>query len=126
MSSFTYTATAEVILILGAIHTFVEVDPDKFDIDPQSLKQSIVKAKAADLNPSAVISVDLFGLPAECDVIARISDEHGLFYISDAAQSFGAHLADGRHVGTLATVTTTSFFPAKPLGCYGDGGARNR
>ncbi len=121
--SFTYTATAEVILILGAIPIFVEVNPDTFNIDPQSLKQSIDTAKAAGLNPSAVISVDLFGLPAECGVIGQISDEQGLFYISDSAQSFGAHLADGRHVGTLATVTTTSFFPAKPLGCYGDGGA---
>lgn len=121
--SFTYTATAEVILILGATPVFVEVNPDTFNIDPQSLRQSIATAKATGLNPSAVISVDLFGLPAECDVIGQIADEHGLFYISDAAQSFGAHLADGRHVGTLATVTTTSFFPAKPLGCYGDGGA---
>ena len=121
--SFTYTATAEVILILGAIPVFVEVNSYTFNIDPESLKQSIVRAKAAGLKPSAVISVDLFGLPADCDVIARISEEHGLFYISDAAQSFGAHLGDGRHVGTMATVTTTSFFPAKPLGCYGDGGA---
>ena len=121
--SFTYTATAEVILILGAVPVFVEVNPDTFNIDPLCLKEAIVGAQTAGLRPAAVISVDLFGLPAECDLIGQIALEHNLFHISDAAQSFGARLSDGRHVGTLAAVTTTSFFPAKPLGCYGDGGA---
>ncbi len=121
--SFTYTATAEVILILGAVPVFVEVNPDTFNISPQCLKEAVAEAQAAGLHPAAVISVDLFGLPAECDLIGRIALEYNLFHISDAAQSFGARLPDGRHVGTLAAVTTTSFFPAKPLGCYGDGGA---
>jgi len=121
--SFTYTATAEVILILGAVPVFVEVNPDTFNINPQCLKDAVVRTKSAGLHPAAVISVDLFGLPAECDLIGQIALEHNLFHISDAAQSFGACLSDGRHVGTLAAVTTTSFFPAKPLGCYGDGGA---
>lgn len=121
--SFTYTATAEVILILGAVPVFVEVNPETFNINPQRLKEAVVGAKSAGLRPAAVISVDLFGLPAECELIGQVALEHNLFHISDAAQSFGARLSDGRHVGTLAAVTTTSFFPAKPLGCYGDGGA---
>lgn len=121
--SFTYTATAEVILILGAIPIFVEVDETTFNIDPTSLEQAIIQARANGKRPRAVISVDLFGLPADCDRIAEIARVHNLFYLSDAAQGFGARIEDGRAVGTLASVTTTSFFPAKPLGCYGDGGA---
>jgi UDP-2-acetamido-2-deoxy-ribo-hexuluronate aminotransferase len=120
--SFTYTAPAEVILVLGANPVFVEVDGGSFNMNPADLETRIAKAKAEGQNPRAVISVDLFGLPAD-DRIAEIAAAHSLFHISDAAQSFGARAADGRAVGTLATVTTTSFFPAKPLGCYGDGGA---
>jgi UDP-2-acetamido-2-deoxy-ribo-hexuluronate aminotransferase len=121
--SFTYTATAEVILVLGAVPVFVEVDPQSFNIEPRELAEAVVKAKSGGLTPRAVISVDLFGLPAACDAVREFCEEEGLFYLSDAAQSFGAKTADGRCVGTLAPVTTTSFFPAKPLGCYGDGGA---
>ena len=121
--SFTYTATAEVILVLGATPIFVDVDETSFNIDVQSLAAAIGKARANGQKPAAVISVDLFGLPANYAEIAALAKQEGLFYLSDAAQSFGARLEDNQAVGALADVTTTSFFPAKPLGCYGDGGA---
>lgn len=121
--SFTYTATAEVILVLGATPVFVEVDGNTFNLSLEALEQAITKARADGLNPRAIMSVDLFGLPADCDAVAAIAEREDMVYISDAAQSFGARLADGRAVGTLAQITTTSFFPAKPLGCFGDGGA---
>jgi UDP-2-acetamido-2-deoxy-ribo-hexuluronate aminotransferase len=121
--SFTYTATAEVILILGAKPIFVEVDAATFNIDCRTLEMSLAKAKAERLRPRALIAVDLFGLPADWNALNNFAQAHDLFLIADAAQSFGAITADGQHVGTLAPITTTSFFPAKPLGCYGDGGA---
>jgi UDP-2-acetamido-2-deoxy-ribo-hexuluronate aminotransferase len=121
--SFTYTATAEVILVLGARPVFVDVDPSTFNIDCDDLARKIKATNRGALTPKAIISVDLFGLPADSDALNMIAREHGLFLISDAAQSFGAQNSAGRNVGTLAPVTTTSFFPAKPLGCYGDGGA---
>ena len=121
--SFTYTATAEVILVLGARPVFVDVDPSTFNIDCADLARKIKATNRGTLTPKAIISVDLFGLPADSDALSMIATEHGLFLISDAAQSFGAQNSAGRNVGTLAPVTTTSFFPAKPLGCYGDGGA---
>lgn len=121
--SFTYTATAEVILILGATPIFVEVDPSTFNIDPSDLRRKHDDSKQKGLSPKAVIAVDLFGLPADWAALSTVASELGLALIADAAQSFGASDASGRKVGTLAPVTTTSFFPAKPLGCYGDGGA---
>jgi UDP-2-acetamido-2-deoxy-ribo-hexuluronate aminotransferase len=121
--SFTYTATAEVILILGARPIFVEVDANTFNIDCTKLEAACAKAKREGLRPRALIAVDLFGLPADWDALNDFAKAHDIFLIADAAQSFGAIAADKRHVGTLAPVTTTSFFPAKPLGCYGDGGA---
>lgn len=121
--SFTYTATAEVILVLGARPVFVDVDLATFNIDCADLARKIKATDRSKLNPKAIISVDLFGLPADSDALNVIAKEHNLFLISDAAQSFGAQNSAGRNVGTLASVTTTSFFPAKPLGCYGDGGA---
>jgi UDP-2-acetamido-2-deoxy-ribo-hexuluronate aminotransferase len=121
--SFTYTATAEVILVLGAHPVFVDVDPGSFNIDCADLERRIATARDHGLKPKAVISVDLFGLPADSDGLLGVARQHDLFLISDAAQSFGARDAQGRAVGSLAPVTTTSFFPAKPLGCYGDGGA---
>jgi UDP-2-acetamido-2-deoxy-ribo-hexuluronate aminotransferase len=121
--SFTYTATAEVILVLGAVPVFVEVDPDTFNIDPVDLEARIAAASAKGLRAAAIIAVDLFGLPADWPALNRIANKHGLQLISDAAQSFGGSDVNGRHVGTMAPITTTSFFPAKPLGCYGDGGA---
>ena len=121
--SFTYTATAEAILILGAKPIFVEVNPTTFNLDPAALKSAIALAKKTDQNAKAIIGVDLFGLPADWDLLNAIANENELFLIADAAQSFGAATASGNKVGTLAPITTASFFPAKPLGCYGDGGA---
>lgn len=121
--SFTYTATAEVILLLGAQPVFVDVSPETFNLDPADLERAMLEAHARNLRPKAIIGVDLFGLPAPWEDINLFAKKHGLIAIADAAQSFGASQADGRHVGLLATLTTTSFFPAKPLGCYGDGGA---
>jgi UDP-2-acetamido-2-deoxy-ribo-hexuluronate aminotransferase len=121
--SFTYTATAEVILILGARPIFVEVDPATFNIDIAALPGAIANARRAGLKPKAIIGVDLFGLPADWEAINTLAEREGLFVLADAAQSFGGIAAAGQKVGTLAHVTTTSFFPAKPLGCYGDGGA---
>jgi dTDP-4-amino-4,6-dideoxygalactose transaminase len=118
--AFTFCATAEVVALLGATPVFVDIDPDSFTIDPYSLERAIATAKRLGLAPKAVIPVDLFGLPADYDAIAAVSA--GLFIIGDAAQSFGATYK-GRPVGTLAAATATSFFPSKPLSCYGDGGA---
>jgi dTDP-4-amino-4,6-dideoxygalactose transaminase len=120
--SFTFAATAEVVALLGATPVFVDCLDDTFNIDPAGIRQGIALASRLGLAPKAIIPVDLFGLPAEYSAFETIAAEHGLFVISDAAQSFGATYQH-RRVGTLALATTTSFFPAKPLGCYGDGGA---
>ncbi|SDH07950.1 DegT/DnrJ/EryC1/StrS family aminotransferase [Roseospirillum parvum] len=120
--SFTFTATAEAVLLLGARPVFVEVD-DSFNLDPADLEAKIAQTRAAGrLTPRAIIAVDLFGLPADYPRINAIARAEGLKVLADAAQSFGGSL-DGKKVGTLADATATSFFPAKPLGCYGDGGA---
>jgi UDP-2-acetamido-2-deoxy-ribo-hexuluronate aminotransferase len=121
--SFTYTATAEVIIVLGAEPVFVDVIEGSFNLDPADLDRALQEAKTRGLNPKAIIGVDLFGLPADWTAINAFANAHGLLAIADAAQSFGAKAADGLSVGTMAQITTTSFFPAKPLGCYGDGGA---
>jgi dTDP-4-amino-4,6-dideoxygalactose transaminase len=107
---------------LGATPVFVDVDATTFNINPTSLESAIVTAKRLGLAPKMVIAVDLFGLPAEYDVIAGIAESEDLFVLDDAAQAFGATYK-GRPIGTLTHATATSFFPAKPLGCYGDGGA---
>lgn len=122
--SFTYTATAEVILLLGARPIFVDSDPDTFNIDFASAEAAIERVKAqGTLRPAVLMTVDLFGQPVDYDCARALADRHGLRFISDAAQGFGADF-NGRRVGSgMADVTTTSFFPAKPLGCYGDGGA---
>lgn len=120
--SFTYTATAEVILLLGAYPIFVEVDPDTFNLDCSDLETHIRKHDTSKGPLKAIIGVDLFGKPANWQRLNQIADQHGLFLIADAAQSFGAKASNGA-VGALAPITTASFFPAKPLGCYGDGGA---
>ena len=121
--SFTFTASAEVILLLGATPVFVDVDDRNFNIDCDDLEQRINHVlKGGDLRPRAIIAVDLFGLPADYERLNRIASGQGLALISDAAQSFGAS-SRGIRAGNLAPVTTASFFPAKPLGCYGDGGA---
>ncbi len=120
--AFTFHATAEQVALLGATPVFADVEADTFNIDPASLERAVATAKARGLKPRAVIPVDLFGLPADHDAIAAIAEQHGLLVLDDAAQSFGA-IYRGRKLGKLATATATSFFPAKPLGCYGDGGA---
>ncbi len=120
--SFTFVATAEAPALLGATPIFVDVDQDYFLMDPNSLEDACQVAKKQGLNPRCIIPVDLFGQPANYTAINQFAGAHNLRVISDAAQSFGAEL-NGSKVGTMATLTTTSFFPAKPLGCYGDGGA---
>ena len=120
--AFTFHATAEQVALLGATPVFADVEADTFNIDPASLERAVATAKARGLKPRAVIPVDLFGLPADHDAIAAIAKQHRLLVLDDAAQSFGA-IYRGRKLGKLATATATSFFPAKPLGCYGDGGA---
>lgn len=119
--SFTFAATAEVVAFLGAHPVFVDVLPDTFNMDPESLKAGILRAREEGLKLKAIIAVDLFGQPADYDQINVIAEENGLWVLADAAQSFGATYK-GRKVGTLGLATATSFFPAKPLGCYGDGG----
>ena len=120
--SFTFVATAESVADRGATPVFVDIDAETFNMDPASLVRAIVAARKAGLKPRMVIAVDLFGQPADYEALGSVAREQGLLLIADAAQSFGASL-DRRSVGTLAAYTTTSFFPAKPLGCYGDGGA---
>ncbi|PWC55333.1 DegT/DnrJ/EryC1/StrS family aminotransferase [Azospirillum sp. TSO22-1] len=120
--TFTFASTAEVVAILGATPVFCDVLPDTFNMDPASLEAAIGAARAAGLTPRAVIPVDLFGQPADYRRIEPVARAHGLKLLADAAQSFGAEL-DGRKVGTIGDAASTSFFPAKPLGCYGDGGA---
>lgn len=122
-TSFTFIATAEVIALLGATPVFVDIDPQTFNIDPQKLEEAINSVKKKnELRPRGIIPVDLFGLPADYDSIRAVADRHELFVLEDAAQSFGGTYK-GRKVGSLGQVAATSFFPAKPLGCYGDGGA---
>ncbi len=132
---FTFIATAEVISLLGATPVFVDIDPQTYNIDPAKLDQAIRAIKTNDpslyplpitnhrsqITAKAIIPVDLFGLPADYDAINAIAKEHSLFVIEDAAQSFGAEYKD-KKTCSLADIACTSFFPAKPLGCYGDGG----
>jgi dTDP-4-amino-4,6-dideoxygalactose transaminase len=120
--SFTFVATAEPVVWFGATPVFVDVEEDSFNMDPASLEAAIRTAQVQGLKPAGVVSVDLFGQPAEYDRIAPICSRHRLWLLSDAAQSFGASY-QGRNVGTIGIATATSFYPAKPLGCYGDGGA---
>lgn len=121
-STFTFFATAEVIGLLGATTVFVDIDSETFNIDPLKLEKAIARTIAEGrLKPRGIIPVDLFGQPADYRAIRAIAEKHGLFVLEDAAQSFGAE-QNGKKAGALAKVAGTSFFPAKPLGCYGDGG----
>lgn len=119
--SFTFAATAEAVALLGATPVFVDIDPITYNLDPAGL-EAAVAGLHPELRPAGVIPVDLFGLPADYAAIDAVAEAHGLWVIADAAQGFGAEV-DGRRVGRFAPLTTTSFFPAKPLGAYGDGGA---
>ena len=132
-SPFTFIATAEVVSLLGATPVFVDIDPKTFNMDPKHLGKAIAalqegsaeyplpRTKDASLTPKGIIGVDLFGLPADYDAINAIAKKYGLFVIEDAAQSFGG-IYKGKKACSLADMACTSFFPAKPLGCYGDGG----
>ncbi len=123
LPAFTYTATAEVPLVLGATPVFVDVDPRTFQIDPDHLAARIAGVRAGGkLTPRMLIGVDLFGQPADWPALAAIAAREGLATLDDCAQSFGASL-HGRRLGTAADTTSVSFFPSKPLGGYGDGGA---
>jgi dTDP-4-amino-4,6-dideoxygalactose transaminase len=119
--AFTFAATAEAVAILGATPVFVDIDPVTYDLDPKSL-DAAASGLPDGLRAVGVIPVDLFGLPADYRGLDEVVAAHGLWVIADAAQSFGGQV-DGVRVGRFAPLTTTSFFPAKPLGCYGDGGA---
>ncbi|WP_407160610.1 DegT/DnrJ/EryC1/StrS family aminotransferase [Bradyrhizobium sp. STM 3557] len=120
--SFTFCATGEAVALTGATPVFVDVLEDTFNIDPASLRRGIATATRLGLKPKAVIPVDLFGQSAQHDLIAAVAEAEGLFVLDDAAQGFGASYK-GRRIGTFGLATATSFYPAKPLGCYGDGGA---
>jgi UDP-2-acetamido-2-deoxy-ribo-hexuluronate aminotransferase len=123
---FTFIATAEVIQLLGATPVFVDIDPKTFNLDPEALAEAVgslgQNPRTAHLKPKGIIPVDLFGQPADYDRIHTIAQGQGLFVLEDAAQSFGGTYK-GRRAGALSEMAATSFFPAKPLGCYGDGGA---
>ena len=120
---FTFIATAEVIQLLGATPVFVDIDPTTYNISPELLEKAILEVKAAGaLNAKAIIPVDLFGLPADYPSIEIIASKYDLKVLEDAAQGFGGRIGD-RMSGSFGDAASTSFFPAKPLGCYGDGGA---
>jgi dTDP-4-amino-4,6-dideoxygalactose transaminase len=120
--SFTFCATAEVAVLVGATPVFVDVDATTFNIDAKGIAGAVAAAKEAGLKPRAIIPVDLFGLPADHSAIAAAAKAENLLILDDAAQGFGG-VYDNRRLGTFGDTTATSFFPAKPLGCYGDGGA---
>ena len=120
--SFTFCATGEAVALVGATPVFVDVDEATFNIDAASLKRGIATAKRLGLKPRGVIAVDLFGQSADYDAVLAVAEAEGLFVLDDAAQAFGASYK-GRRLGGMGIITATSFFPAKPLGCYGDGGA---
>jgi dTDP-4-amino-4,6-dideoxygalactose transaminase len=121
-SPFSFFATVEAIMLVGARPTFADIDPATFNMDPDALDRALAKARAAGTPAKAVIAVDLFGLPADYHRIEPICTAHGVALIEDAAQGFGG-TQGGHRASAFGTIATTSFFPAKPLGCYGDGGA---
>jgi dTDP-4-amino-4,6-dideoxygalactose transaminase len=120
--SFTFCATAEVAVLVGATPVFVDVDAATFNIDAKGIAGGVATAKEAGLRPKAIIPVDLFGLPADHGAVQAAARDENLIVLDDAAQGFGA-TCNNRRLGTFGQATATSFFPAKPLGCYGDGGA---
>jgi dTDP-4-amino-4,6-dideoxygalactose transaminase len=120
--SFTFCATAEVVARVGATPVFADIDAATFNIAPESAVRAVAAARQAGLNPRMIVPVDLFGLPADFAAINALAAAEKLFVLDDAAQAFGA-MVGNRRLGTQADAAATSFFPAKPLGCYGDGGA---
>lgn len=122
-SPFTFFASAESISLAGGTPVFVDIDPDSYNIDPLDLELKIKNVIAeGKLNPRAILPVDLFGLAADYDTIMSIAQKYDLFVLEDSAQSFGAPYK-GRKACSFGHAAATSFYPAKPLGCYGDGGA---
>ena len=120
---FTFFASGETAALLGAEPVFVDVDPDTFNISPSALKRAVEHVlQEGRLRPRVIIAVDLFGLPAAYPELRKIADEYGLLILEDGAQGFGGEIS-GRLACSFGDISTTSFFPAKPLGCYGDGGA---
>ena len=119
---FTYIATAEVIALLGAEPVFADIYPNTFNMNPYEIKKAITTAIAKGLRPKAIIPVDLFGLPSRHRIIDEIAKEENLFILEDAAQGLGGAIRS-KKAGSFGDASSTSFFPAKPLGCYGDGGA---
>ena len=121
--SFTFFASAEVIAMQGATPVFVDVDKDTFNMDVADLERKIDQTlKAGKCTPRVVIAVDLFGLPADFKSIRKVADKHGMYVLEDGAQGFGGRIGN-QEACTFGDISTTSFFPAKPVGCYGDGGA---
>lgn len=120
-TSFSFIATSEVISLLGAIPIFVDINPNTYNIDYKKLRQTIEKYVNNHVKPKGIIAVDMFGLPAHYDVINAIAKKYDMFVIEDAAQSFGATY-NNKKAGNLADIGCTSFFPSKPLSCFGDGG----
>lgn len=120
---FTFFSTGEIVSFRGATPVFVDVDQDTFNIDTKKLELAIERTiEEGKLNPKVIIPVDLFGLPADYQEIERIAKKYNLLVLEDSAQGFGGHI-NGKRAGSFGNAATTSFFPAKPLGCYGDGGA---
>ncbi len=120
---FTFFASAEVVSLEGATPVFVDVDSDTFNMDPAHLEKCIESTiKESKLTPKVIITVDLFGLPANYPAIRKIADKYNLYILEDSAQGFGGEI-NGKRACSFGDIATTSFFPAKPLGCYGDGGA---
>ena len=120
---FTFFATAETVALEGAVPVFVDIDLDTYNISPSSLEENICRViKEGKVTPKAIVAVDLYGLPADYEKIKEIAEKHNLFIIEDGAQGFGG-MINNRRACSFGDISTTSFFPAKPLGCYGDGGA---
>jgi len=120
---FTFFSSGEIVSLVGATPIFVDVDEDTFNINPELLEQQILKVKEeGSLVPKAIVAVDLFGLPADYKAIKAIADKYGLFLLEDGAQGFGGEI-NNKRACSFGDISTTSFFPAKPVGCYGDGGA---
>lgn len=120
---FTFFSSAEVVPVIGATPVFVDIDADTYNMSPESLEKAVrYVQESTKLKPKAIIAVDLFGQPADYERIGQIAKQHDLLLLEDAAQGFGGSIK-GKKAGSFGDIATTSFFPAKPLGCYGDGGA---
>lgn len=120
--TFTFASTAEVVAQLNATPIFIDICEETFNMDPESLLEALAQVKKTNLKPKGIIAVDMFGLPADYPSLQKLAERENLWLMADAAQSFGGGIGNQK-VGNLVNMTTTSFFPSKPLACYGDGGA---